>query len=398
LKGKRISKIGLVFVVIAVYFTSFAMGSFLCGCIYNGNTTATLPVISFGNQRLNILIMGIDARSNETNSRSDTMIVASIDKKTKQTVMVWVPRDTRVETSPGHYDKINSVNYLQGPEQACKVTGDLLGINIKYYVVTNFEGFDDIVDSLGGVHINVESRMYHPDPDPRLAINLQPGPQLLDGENALKYVRYRGGPTADIGRTARQANFIKALMKEMISTRTITKLPDLLPTLLEYVHTNLPMKEMVNLATMAKDFSLENVITQTLPGYPHTDPKTGASYWYADEKIARNLIDALFKGETFEVMSDPPKSAAPAGNPIYNNTEETSNENTEELEDPALENEETESESGTAEPGDSNMPPDEGDFPADPDENMSGGNSEGNGSEDNDGYQPDDYYGGDEMI
>jgi hypothetical protein len=149
---------------------------------------------------------------------------------------------------------------------------------------------------------------------------------------------------------------------------------------------------------MAKDFSLENVITQTLPGYPHTDPKTGASYWYADEKIARNLIDALFKGETFEVMSDPPKSAAPAGNPIYNNTEETSNENTEELEDPALENEETESESGTAEPGDSNMPPDEGDFPADPDENMSGGNSEGNGSEDNDGYQPDDYYGGDEMI
>jgi len=79
--------------------------------------------------------MGIDARKGEVNARSDTMILASIDKKKKQAVLVWIPRDTRVEVSPGHYDKINSVNALNGPEEACKVVGGSAGhqcVNIMW--------------------------------------------------------------------------------------------------------------------------------------------------------------------------------------------------------------------------------------------------------------------------
>jgi len=336
-KRKHISKVGLVSVVLVVYLVTFAIGTLIGNQLQNGTMVSTVQGIIPGG-RLNILFMGIDARSSEENSRSDTMILASIDKRTKKAVMVWIPRDTRVEVSNGYYDKINSVNYLKGPEEACRVTGELLGINVRYYVVTNFDGFAEIVDILGGVHIDVESNMYHADPDPKLNINLSKGMQLLSGEDALRYVRYRGGPTADIGRTQRQAKFIKALIDEMISTSTITKLPELVPKLLENVHTNIPLKEMGTLANMARNFSGENMITQTLPGYSYTDPVNGASYWHADEEKTPGMIDALFAGDSFEVMSDPPGWKAPSkSQPLQETTEpeeSTEIENPEDLIDP----------------------------------------------------------------
>ena len=318
-KRKRISKIGLVMVVLAVYLLTFVIGTLIGNQLQGGSMIPSISGIT-GSGRLNILFMGIDARSNEENSRSDTMILASIDKKTKKAVLIWIPRDTRVEVAAGRYDKINSVNYLQGPEQACQVVSDLLGIKVKYYAVTNFDGFAEIVDILGGVHIDVENNMYHPDPDPKLRINLSRGMQLLNGEDALRYVRYRGGPTADIGRTQRQAKFIKALADEMISTSTIVKLPELLPKLMENIKTNIPLNEMGTLASLARQFSGDNIITQTLPGYSYTDPSNGASYWKADEEQITGMLEALFAGESFEVMSDPPSwtgsSAASSAQPV----------------------------------------------------------------------------------
>ncbi len=341
-KRKHISKVGLVLLTSVVFLVTFAVGALIGNQLQNGTMVSTMQGIIPGG-RLNILFMGIDARSNEENSRSDTMILVSIDKKSKDAVMVWIPRDTRVKVSAGYYDKINSVNYLQGPEEACRITGELLGENVKYYVVTNFDGFAEIVDILGGVHIDVESNMYHHDPDPKLNINLSKGMQLLNGNDALRYVRYRGGPTADIGRTQRQAKFIKALLDEMINTSTISKLPELLPKLMENVHTNLPINELGTLANMARNFSAENMITQTLPGYPFTDRGNGASYWHADEEITPGMIDALFAGKTFEVMSDPPNLTSPASSPARPAEEiveedEPEADNPEDLIDPAEDN------------------------------------------------------------
>lgn len=294
-----------VVTLIVVYLLTFGLGVFVTGFFQDGDIIPpTVPIL--GAKKVNILVMGIDARKGEVNSRSDTMILASIDKRNKEAVLVWIPRDTRVEVSPGHYNKINSVNALQGPEAACEVVGDLLDINVSYYVVTNFAGFASIVDILGGVHIDVEPNMFHNDPDPKLRINLSPGMQLLDGEDALRYARFRGGPTADIGRTDRQQKLIKALMEEMMQTKTILKLPELVPEILNYVHTNLPMKEMLSLAKLGAGFDKEKLITQTLPGYSYTEPGSGASYWQADPDIAQHIIDSLYAGETFEVIKDRP--------------------------------------------------------------------------------------------
>jgi len=298
------NKKGIV-IIICIFIATFLIGRFMgdkLGSIFNpsveGNLTRGKPV--------NVLVMGVDARNAEENSRSDTMIVVSIDRKTRQVVMVWIPRDTRVKVPSGRFDKINSVNAVNGPEAACKVAGDLLGTRINYYLVTNFSGFEKIIDILGGVDINVESNMYHYDPNPKLSINLSKGTQHLNGADALRYVRYRGGPTADIGRTVRQQKFVNAMAREVFQGSTVLKLPQLLPELSKHVKTNIPMSDMAFMVKVARDFDAAKITTQTLPGYPYTEPGSGASYWQADADIARGIIDDLFAGKTYPVAQDPP--------------------------------------------------------------------------------------------
>lgn len=308
-------KIGFVLALIGVYLVFFVIGSLLGGR-FGGIENP--PKISWaGGGQVNILFMGTDARGKEDNARSDTMILASIDKGENKAALVWIPRDTRIEISKGRHDKINSVNVLKGPEAACQVVGKLLNTRVDYYILTNFQGFAAMIDELGGVHIDVETNMQHYDPDPALNINLAKGPQVLNGKDALSYVRYRSGPTADIGRTARQQKFAKALIAEMFTSKNIFKLPELVPALTSQVKTNLPAKEISTLAGLAHKFSTGNVVTQTLPGYSFTEASSGASYWQADEKVAQRLLAALFDGETFKVIQDPPDWVAklPAAEP-----------------------------------------------------------------------------------
>lgn len=299
----RIAKIVLVFAVMA------ALGAY-CGGQLNNKVFESVETKETKGKPINILVMGIDARNAKENSRSDTMIVTTIDPNTNKVAMVSIPRDTRIKNSAGKNDRINSINALEGPEAACKAAGELLDVKIDYYVLTNFGGFGDIVDALGGVHIDVETDMYHRDPvNPELAINISKGYQYLDGKQALAFVRYRGSPTADIGRTENQQKFIKALAQEMMQTKTILKLPQLVPELRENVRTNLPLQDMIHLANMAPKLDLDNIVAQTLPGYSFTDPITGASYWEADKKVGKILLASLLQGETFPVIGEAPASA-----------------------------------------------------------------------------------------
>jgi len=293
--------------LVAVFVVTFAVGALLGQFLDGGLGGSSLERQASRGKPVNILMMGIDARGIEENSRSDTMIMASIDPKNNKVAMVWIPRDTRIKDDKGRYNKINSVNILDGPEAACETVSDLLGTKVDYYMVTNFEGFADIIDTLGGVTINVEGAMRHYDPDPRLNINLSSGVQKLDGQDALRYVRYRGGPTADIGRTGRQQKFVKALVAEMFKTNTIVKLPKLLPQLSKNINTNIPMSDMLYMVKLARELDNVTISTQTLPGYPYTEPSSGASYWLADDKLANGIVERMFSGEKFDVAQDPPK-------------------------------------------------------------------------------------------
>lgn len=247
----------------------------------------------------NILLLGIDARPDETNTRSDTIILASIDNNLKKAVLVWIPRDTRIPTS-NKSKKINMVNQLQGPKASCKEVEKLMGTTVDYYILINFSGFEQAIDILGGVYMDVDINLS----SPSSGVYLSKGYKCLTGKEALKYVRYRGPKDGDIGRTQRQQKFLKALIKQIMEKSTITKVPDLYSELQKNVHTNISSSDMLYLAGIILNIDNENIVTQTLPGYPYTDPYSGASYWEVDRQISQSLLDSLFHGHQFEVRLD----------------------------------------------------------------------------------------------
>lgn len=295
--------------LVAIFLVTFAVGT-LAGSPIKKLFTDSIPDTVDKGKPVNILFMGIDDRENKNNSRSDTMIVASLDPSTQKMVMVSIPRDTRIKTTLGRSEKINSVNYIKGADAACKVVSNLLNVPINYYVVTNFAGFGKIVDTLGGVDLDVETNMVHKDVS--YSINLKKGHQHLNGDQALQYVRYRDPNTADIGRTQRQQKFLKALAKQMFQAKTILTLPELIPEISKQVKTNIPANDMLYLAKLAKDIDTSTINAQTLPGYPYTDPSSGASYWEPDREKASIIIATLMEGKNFAVIGDPPAWLAKA--------------------------------------------------------------------------------------
>lgn len=282
-------------------------------------------------ERTNILVLGVDARPGEKNSRSDTMLLVSIDPKLDKVAVISIPRDTRIKVKGSYLDKICTANYIGGPKYAVDRVEDLMQTKIDHYIEMDFNGFKQIVDTLGGVTIDVPQRMYKP----LEGINLHPGKQKLNGKNALAFVRFRDYINGDIDRTYQQQVFIKALANEVLQPKTITKLPSLVKQLKQYVETDIGFTGMLKMASWAPGFKSDAVITQTLPGcfYDEVDRngKLLKSYWLADEDEATSLLDNLFAGKTVAVVKQSPPPAVvgpPAGSGSSEGEAETHDKDT----------------------------------------------------------------------
>ncbi|MEN6348610.1 MAG: LCP family protein [Syntrophomonas sp.] len=249
----------------------------------------------------NILLIGIDARPGEIQTRSDTLILLSINKSINKAALVSIPRDTRI-VFKGANTKINMINQHKGPEALCREVGKLLGTDVSYYIVTNFTGFEEIIDALGGVYMDVDIRLY----SYSSGVFLEKGYQRLTGKEALKYVRFRNNPDMDIGRVQRQQKLLMALAKQIMHGDTLSQLPQLIPQVRKSIYTNISIRDMFYLGRIAAQFKEDNIITQTLPGYHYFAPQSGASFWEADRQIARSLLDGLFEGTRFEVNQTAP--------------------------------------------------------------------------------------------
>jgi len=246
-----------------------------------------------------MLMLGIDARGEETMARADTIILVSVDRKNNKAAFLSIPRDTLV-TIPQHgVDKINHTTVYGGPELTAAMVSQLVDTKIDKYVLLNFQGFKQIVDAIGGVTINVEHNMFHADPEDGLAyqINLEMGEQRrLDGDKALQYVRYRDYPMGDITRLENQHKMIRAVGNEVLQPSAISKLPDLIREINSNVVTNLSVTEMLALASIADSIEEEGIITETLPG--NLLDMDGVSYWEPIPPTeAKQLLDSLLKQE-----------------------------------------------------------------------------------------------------
>lgn len=236
---------------------------------YNVETTDTKveePPKWEGTERVNILLMGVDARGLQKGEipRSDTMLVASIDPVTKKGYLFSIMRDTYTKIPDHGSDRINTA-ITHGPKTAMKAVSDLLGIPIQYYVYTDFQGFIELVDAVGGVDFYVEKDMKYSSKadNHEYDIDLKKGFQHLDGDTALQYVRFRHDALSDYSRTERQRNFLSAVAVKMKSTTSIMKLPSILEKMNPYIDTNLSIDDMWKLATVG--YSLKMTASEQIP-------------------------------------------------------------------------------------------------------------------------------------
>ncbi|WP_169085996.1 LCP family protein [Paenibacillus sp. PL91] len=207
-----------------------------------------------GKERVNILLLGGDARGVDEGeaARSDSILVASFDPVTKKAHLFSVLRDTYVNIEGHGRGRINTALTLGEYPLAMKTVGDLLGLDIQYYVYTDFEGFKKLIDTIGGIYFDVEKDMHYTDnaDGNRYDIDLKKGYQLLDGDKALQYVRFRHDAMSDFTRTERQRNFLQAVSKELQSTWNIINMKKILDSVQPYVKMNISVPDMLKLGQL----------------------------------------------------------------------------------------------------------------------------------------------------
>ncbi len=236
-----------------------------------------------------IMVMGVDPRTDDT-GRSDTLLLVSLDTEAKKASVFSIPRDTRVEMEQGAYEKVNHAYAYGGHEYTKALLEQLLATSLDGYVLVDIHSFERMIDAVGGVDIDVEKRMYYEDPwdeDGGLVIDLQPGEQHLDGQQAMQYVRFRD-EEGDIGRVARQQKFMQALLERVASPEVIPHLGTIVKELSSVIKTDIETGELVRYVTMLPDIKANGVQSFVLPGKPGWWQET--SYWLPDIREARKML------------------------------------------------------------------------------------------------------------
>ncbi len=271
----------------------------LLGCIitfFFNDSFLALKNNPFNSTKLNLLIIGFDSLINGP-PRADTIILASIDLKSKEVGVLSIPRDTRVSIPGYGINRINASHAFGGADLTVETLEEFLNINIDYYLETDFSGFARIVDALGGVDINVEKPLQYVDKAGGLYINLPAGKQKLDGEKALQYVRYREPIKGDIGRVERQQKFLKALFRRVLSPDIIIKIPGIYKEVKKTVNTNIPVQDISPFVHFLKDMGFNSFETVMLPGEPQYI--NGASYWVANGEELKILVNNLIHSKEY---------------------------------------------------------------------------------------------------
>lgn len=247
--------------------------------------------------RINILLVGIDdgeiADPKISPHRSDSMLLLGVHKGTGAVSLLSIPRDTRVAI-PGQSsnDKFGHSFAYGGIDLTIATIRNFLKVPVHYYVVVDWQGFIRIVDSLGGVDLNVEADMNYEDPYANLKIHLKKGFQHLNGQQAGQYVRFRHDEMGDIGRVARQQKFLKALATQAIRPVNIMRLPQIWGILNESVQTNMTPWDFPKVFVAIPSLKNNKIQSDMIPGdFANIG---GVSYWAPDQEETRKVVERLF--------------------------------------------------------------------------------------------------------
>lgn len=274
-------------------------------------TPENLPISQVGawqgTDRINALLLGIDQRpgENPSTTRTDTMIVLTLDPATKTGGMMSIPRDLYVPIPGRGTDRINTAHAIGGPELAKKTVEFNFGIPIQHTIRVNFDVVIYLVDLVGGVDVYNAADIADPTyPDNNYGYDpfyLKAGWQKLDGKTALKYARTRHN-SADFERMKRQQQVMMAVRDKALQGDTILRLlpqtPQILSTLHKSITTDLTTAQLMQLALLAKDVTSDKIARVTIDenATQYWTTPQGASVVVPDRDKVRALRDVLFGG------------------------------------------------------------------------------------------------------
>jgi len=212
--------------------------------------------------KVNVLLLGVDAREGEEISRTDTIMIAQYNPETKKSKIVSLMRDSYVEIPSHEKHKLNSAFTYGGTELLRQTIYENFGVDMQYYALIDFKGFTKMIDAAfpAGIEINVEKAMSK-----NIGVKLKPGLQQLHGKELLGYVRYRNDAQGDFGRVERQQKVIKQLTNEVASIQGVMKLPTMIGTVQPYISTNMERSLLLSIGTAFLSNENRNLQTLRIP-------------------------------------------------------------------------------------------------------------------------------------
>ena len=233
------------------------------------------------------LLAGVD----DGNGGSDTIIFASLDAVNKRFYGVSIPRDTKAIVNGKAY-KINAAYKIGGMDLLARTVSDQFGVPVDFTIEIDLTGFSALIDAIGGVEFDVPLDMDYDDPAQNLEIHVKAGLQNLDGETALKVVRFRhnndgsGYGNEDLGRIETQQRFLKTTAKKILSPSGVLKIDNFIQVFQRYVKTNLTVSNLAWLAREIFAIGPEHIQFSTLQGVwksPYIYPDPDAALYFINE-------------------------------------------------------------------------------------------------------------------
>ena len=244
---------------------------------------------------VSVLFMGLDdsaARDQAANNtRTDALILATLNNEDKSVKLVSIPRDSYVYIPEiGAYDKITHAYGYGGTHSTVETVEELLDVPVDYYVKMNFNAFVEVIDALGGITVDVPYALQEKNEnDVHNAIQLEPGVQEVNGSEALALARTRHYDN-DIERGKRQQMILEAILDELLSAGSVFKYGDVIDAVGSNMKTDLTFKDMQAFLEYAKGGNLD-IENLTLDGYD--DMSTGTYYWQLNQESLTEIQDVL---------------------------------------------------------------------------------------------------------
>lgn len=274
----------------------------------SGGTVISQPVAPEKSAKvkpITMALLGTDYRQETGTRLTDVVMVATLNPDTKSATIVSLPRDTYLQLEGyipnklnSYYPKFYAKDKKDGTDLAMSemktLLGKYLGVDVEYTTVLNFQGFRDVVDSVGGIDINVDMKMCYVDKADGTNINLSTGQQHLNGANSLDYVRYRKSNCSprtqgsdDFSRNQRQNQVLNAVVDKIQSFSGVTKLGSIIESVDKNMETDIEGEQFKNLLTTYWDIPKQNIKYMPVTG----DWKS--PYVYINETELANAKKAL---------------------------------------------------------------------------------------------------------